>query len=162
MTLRLQDVGLKLCALLPLSSCLSSGGESGWSPSELAAEEVWAFLPHLSYFKCPLPICVQDAKGRACLVDGPCGERIHAFPTRPPVLKSLLAILILSCLEHFTNCGLLGRRHRKKSGDLKEFNPWGKKITNLGENTSPLCLSSMYEMKQWDIMTPHFFLVLWY
>lgn len=51
-------------------------------------------------FQMSLPICVQDAMGGACLVDGQCGERENAFPTRPPVPKSILATLILSCLEH--------------------------------------------------------------
>jgi hypothetical protein len=112
-------------ALLPLSSCLFSYGESGLSPSELF-RVVWAFLLHPSSFKCPLPIYVQDAKGRMCRLDGQCVERTNALQTRPPVLKGLLAILILICLEHFINCGLLRRRHGKKSGDVNESNPWGK------------------------------------
>lgn len=129
-------------ALLHLSSCLYYSGESGLSPSKLIREKVWAsFLTPLLPNICFLPVSAA-CWGENMLHGGRTWWEERCPSDKIPVLKGLLAILILICLEHFINHGLLGRRHVKKAR-------WPQWLSNLwGKITSLLLLSSLCEVKQ--------------
>lgn len=114
MFLELQELGLKLCST---SAAVFTTGESGLSPSKLIGEKVWApfltpLLPNICFLPVSAECCMENTLhgGRAWWEQRCSSDKI-------PVLKGLLAVLILICLEHFINHGLLGRRHGKKSGD---------------------------------------------
>lgn len=115
-------------ALLHLSSCLYYSGESGLSPSKLMGEKLWAsFLLHTSSSKHLFPACVSRMLRENTLHGGRTWWEERCPSDKIPVLKGLLAILILICLEHFINHGLQERRHGKKADNLNDCPTLGGK-----------------------------------